>query len=278
MHIKPYLRTAVILFLATGILTYLITRFFITPKYESTTVIFTPNTHANIHLVSAGMRFGYDKEIGEQLEMLGSNAVRDALVDEFNLIDAYQIDTTDTYWREKLQTEYDRNVSLDRTINKSIEITVRDANPQQAALMANRLVVLADEHKSEVVQRNVKQAAEAARESYEEKAAVVAEMTDSLEALRQAGESVWTYGEERKSGRYQNYELQYRRELERYMDLKQRWEELDDLLQAEIPRSYVVSAAIPASKPVYPKKGLLSLLAGLVAALGYITLRNVKFS
>jgi uncharacterized protein involved in exopolysaccharide biosynthesis len=278
MQIKPYLRTAVILFLAAGLLAYLITRFFITPKYESTTVIFTPNTHANIHLVSAGMRFGYDKEIGEQLEMLGSNAVRDALVDEFDLITAYNIDTTDIYWREKLQQEYDRNISLDRTINKSIEITVRDADPQQAAKMANRLVVLADEHKSEVVQRNVKQAADAAHESFQEKAAVIAEMTDSLEALRQAGESVWTYGEERKSGRYQNYELQYRRELERYMDLKQRWEELDDLLQAEIPRSYVVSAAIPASKPVYPKKGLLSLLAGLVAALGYIAIRNVKFS
>ena len=278
MLIKPFFKPALLLFVLAFALTYIITRFFVTPKYESTAVIFPPNTHANIHLISAGIRFGYDKEIGEQLEMLGSSSVRDALVDEFDLIDAYDIDTSDVYWREKLQKEYDRNISMDRTINKSIEITVRDADPHQAAAMANRLVVLADEHKSEVVQRNVKLAAEAAWESYQEKAAVVAQMTDSLEALRQAGESVWTFGEERKSGRYQNYELQYRRELNRYMDLKQQWEELDDLLQAEIPRSYVVSTAIASSKPVYPKKGLLSLIAGLVAALGYIVIRNFRFS
>lgn len=256
--------------------TYLFTRFFITPKYESTAVIFPANTHANIHLVSAGIRFGYDKEIGEQLEILNSTAVREAVVTEFDLIETYGIDTTDKFWRDELMLAYDRSISLDRTINKSIEITVRDADPHHAAEMAKRLVVLADAHKSEVVQRNVKLAADAAYESYQEKAAIVAVMTDSLEALRQAGESVWTFGEERKSGRYQNYELQYRKELERYMELKMRWEELDDLLKAEVPESYVVSTAIAASKPVYPRKALLSLIAGAVAALLYLAFRNLK--
>lgn len=277
MVIKPHLKTAVLLVFAVGIATYLFTRFFITPKYESTAVIFTPNTHANIHLVGAGMRFGYDKEIGEQIEILGSNAVRKALVEEFNLIEAYEIDTTNAFWPEQLTDAYNENISLNRTINKSIEIMVRDADPRRAAAMANRLVVLADAHKTEVVQRNIRLAAQAAQKSYDEKADLITQMTDSLEAMRQAGESVWTFGEERKSGRYQNYELQYRKELDRYMDLKRQWEELDDLLKTEIPKSYVVSAAIPAGKPVYPKKGLLSLLAGLVAASGFIALKNIKF-
>ena len=276
MVIKPYLQTAVLLFVGCAMAAYLVTRFFITPKYESTAVIFPANTHANIHLVSAGIRFGYDKEIGEQLEILNSTAVREAMIREFGLIDSYEIDTTSTFWREELQREYNQNIALNRTINKSIEIVVRDADPLRAAQMANRLVILADAHKSEVVQRNVKLAADAAYETYQEKTATVAEMTDSLEALRQAGESVWTFGEERKSGRYQNYELQYRKELERYMELKMRWEELDDLLKAEVPESYVVSTAIAASKPVYPKKALLSLLAGAIAALLYIAFRNLK--
>jgi uncharacterized protein involved in exopolysaccharide biosynthesis len=276
MVIKPYLQTAILLFVGCAMATYLFTRFFITPKYESTAVIFPANTHANIHLVSAGIRFGYDKEIGEQLEILNSTAVREAMIREFDLIKSYEIDTTGTFWREELQREYDHNISLDRTINKSIEIVVKDADPLRAAEMANRLVVLADAHKSEVVQRNVRLAADAAYESYQQKVATVAEMTDSLEAMRQAGESVWTFGEERKSGRYQNYELQYRKELDRYLELKMRWEELDDLLKAEVPKSYVVSTAIPASKPVYPKKALLSFLAGAIAALLYIAFRNLK--
>jgi len=278
MRIVPHLRIALLLFVLAFSSAYMLTRFGVTEKYESTTVIFTPNTHANIHLVSAGMRFGYDKEIGEQLEMLGSNAVRDALVKEFDLINVYDLDTTEVYWLEKLQKKYSRNVRFNRTVNKSIEISVRDADAQRAAAMANRLVELADLHKNAVVQRNVALAADAAYASYQEKAALITEMTDSLEALRQAGESVWTFGEERKSGRYQNYELQYRKELERFLDLKMRWEELHDLKQTTVPQSYVVSAAFPASKPIYPKKGLLSLLAGLVTALGYIFLRNTKLS
>lgn len=278
MRVVPHLRIALLLFVLAFSSAYMLTRFGVTEKYESTTVIFTPNTHANIHLVSAGMRFGYDKEIGEQLEMLSSNAVRDALVKEFDLINVYDLDTTEVYWLEKLQKKYSRNVRFNRTVNKSIEISVRDADAQRAAAMANRLVELADLHKNAVVQRNVALAADAAYTSYQEKAALITEMTDSLEALRQAGESVWTFGEERKSGRYQNYELQYRKELERFLDLKMRWEELHDLKQTTVPKSYVVSAAFPASKPIYPKKGLLSLLAGLVAALGYIFLRNTKLS
>lgn len=276
MHIKPYLRTVVLLFLLSGSLTYLVTKFLITPKYQSTAVIFPPNTHANIHLVSAGIRFGYDKEIGEQLEILNSTAVRDALVQEFDLVNQYEIDQKDPYWQEKLQNEYDRNISLNRTINKSIEIVVRDKSPERAAAMANRLVVLADVHMSEIVHKNVALAAESASKSYQEKAQIVAQMTDSLEALRQAGESVWTFGEERKSGRYQNYELQYRKELDRFLELKMRWEELDDLLKESVPKSYVVSTAIANSKPVYPKKALLSLLAGALAAGIYLAYRKLK--
>jgi glucan phosphoethanolaminetransferase (alkaline phosphatase superfamily) len=52
MRIKPFIPLAILFFLITGGITYLITHFFITPKYESTAVIYTPNTHANIHLVS----------------------------------------------------------------------------------------------------------------------------------------------------------------------------------------------------------------------------------
>jgi uncharacterized protein involved in exopolysaccharide biosynthesis len=272
------IRTAIFVFLLSGILTYGFTYFFITPKYESTAVIFPPNTHANIHLVSAGIRFGYDKEIGEQLEILNSTAVRNALVQEFGLLDEYGIDTNDAFYLEKLQKEYDRNISLDRTINKSINIIVRDHSPLRAAEMANRLVVLADEHMSEIVHKNVELAATSALASYQEKAALITAMTDSLDAMRLAGESVWTYGEERKSGRYQNYELQYRRELDRFLELKMRWEELDDLLNESVPKSYVVSIAIANGKPVYPKKGLLAMLAGALSVLVYFGLLQLKKS
>lgn len=266
------------LFALGGTITYLFCLFFITPKYESSTTIFTANTHANIHLVSAGIRFGYDKEIGEQLEILNSSAVREDVIKEFDLRRVYNIDTTDQFWREDLLKMYNKNINMERTVNKSIVISVRDIDPERAAAIANRIVTLADEHKSKIVQENVKSAAEAALASFESHSHIVNEMSDSLEALRQAGEAVWTFGEERKSGRFTNYELQYRRELNRLMDLKGQWEQLDDLLKADIPKSYVVSSAYPAGKPVYPKKGLLSILGGTLAVLVYLSLLRINAS
>lgn len=269
-------RIPLLLFFLGGGLTYLFCVFFITPKYQSETTIFTANTHANIHLVSAGIRFGYDKEIGEQMEMLNSSAVREAIIEEFDLISVYEIDTNQAYWYEQLQNSYDKNITAERTINKSIVVSVLDVDPRRAAKMANRIVELADMHKSEIVLSNVRLAAASAKKSYEEKSELITLMTDSLQALRDAGESVWTFGEERKSGKYTNYELQYRRELSRYMDLKMHWEELEDLLNSEIPKSYVVSKAMPSSKPATPKKALLSLLAGAVASLGYLAFVKLK--
>ncbi len=235
-------------------LAYGICYFLITPKYQSTAVIFPPNTHANIHLVSAGMRFGYDKEIGEHIEIINSIKVRDAIVNQFKLIDHYNVDASAPFAWEELQNKYDQNITITRTINKSIHINVKDSDPKLAAEIANTIVVESDKHKSNLVKENVELAMLSAKNAYQSKTAIVELMTDSLEQLRQAGESVWNYGEERKSSRFTTYELQYRKELDRYLFLKNRYEELETIYNEPIPKSYKVSEAVVTSKPVYPKK------------------------
>ncbi|MDX5428608.1 MAG: hypothetical protein LPK46_09470 [Bacteroidota bacterium] len=266
----------IILFFITSAAAYAIAKYILPQEYRSVAVIFPPNTHANIHLVSAGMRFGYDKEIGEHVEILNSNPVRESIIDTFDLIAHYSIDTTDPFFREELGRRYDRNIDISRTVNKSIHISVFDRDPQIAASMANALIREADRHKTDMIRGNIALAMHAARNSLEEKETTVEEMTDSLEALRQAGESVWTFGEERKSGRYMNYELQYRRELERFHNLKARYEELEDLYNEAIPRSYVVSPAVASVKPDRPKKLIIALASGFLAILIFIGYKSLK--
>jgi uncharacterized protein involved in exopolysaccharide biosynthesis len=271
-------RIPLFLFTGSAFLAYLFSYFAFTPLYESNCVFFPPNTHANIHLVSAGIRFGGDKEVGEQLEMIQSEAVQHSMIEEFNLIERFEIDTLSPFWLENLQKKYNSRIHFDRTINKSIVVSVQDRDAKLAATMANRLVELADQHKNSVVKENIRSAAHSAFESFMDMKAIVESMSDSLEVMRLAGESVWNYGEERKSSRFTHYELQYRSELDRYLNLKWHWEELNDLLQAEVPSSYVVSSAIPQGKPVFPKKGLIALIAGFLSALIYLLIRNLNLA
>lgn len=275
-YIRERWGTLFLIFLVTGTIAYLIAKFAITPRYGSQAVIFPPNTHANIHLLEEGLRFGYDKEIGEHIEIMNSSKVRNAIIKTFNLSEHYRIDTTDRYYNAKLQKKYDKNISIMRTLNKSIHISVEDEDPKVAAGIANKIVEFSDNHKSTMVKENVRLAMESACKAYVEKEEVIVVMTDSLETLRQAGESVWTYGEERKSGRYFNYELQYRKQLDRYLNLKNRFEELETLYKDAVPRSYVVSEASVSDKPVYPQKGLSAILSGLIAVSIFVAFEKFK--
>jgi hypothetical protein len=115
-----------------------------------------------------------------------------------------------------------------------------------------------------------------AKNAYQSKTATVQLMTDSLEQLRQAGESVWNYGEERKSSRFSTYELQYRKELDRYLFLKNKYEELQTIYDEAIPRSYKVSEAILSSKPVYPKKLWTSIISAVLTVFLYLGFLKFK--
>ena len=269
-------RTVLALFLISFTLAYAVCYFIIVPKYQSTAVIFPPNTHANIHLVSAGMRFGYDKEIGEHIEIINSIKVRKSIIDSFDLMQHYSIDSTAVFAWEELQEKYDQNISISRTVNKSIHIQVKDSDPAIAAKIANAIVIESDNHKSNLVKENVALAMLSAKNAYQSKTATVQLMTDSLEQLRQAGESVWNYGEERKSSRFLTYELQYRKELDRYLYLKNNYEELKTIYNDAIPRSYKVSEAILRSKPVYPKKLWTAIISAMLTVFLYVGFLKFK--
>ncbi len=258
-------KTLLVVFLSFGISTYFFCLFFLSPKYQSVAVLYPPNTHSYSHLVSAGMRFGYDKEIGEHVEILESNTVKESLITKYNLGEHYDIDIESPYYHDILLNKYDDNISISRSINKSIQIIVLDENPKLSAEMANSLINLADNHKSEIIHSNLKQATISSKFSYLNKNKSVTQMSDSLISLRNAGEVVWNLGEERKSGRYINYEIQYRKELDQMYGFKTRYEELESLLSQEVPKSYIISKAIASSKAVFPRKGLSALLMACIA-------------
>ncbi|MCI5055545.1 MAG: hypothetical protein MRY83_05510 [Flavobacteriales bacterium] len=273
---KKQIGKLAITFVISGVLTYLFCKFVLTPQYQAETEVYPSNVQSYRDLLGAGLRFGGDKETGELMSILGSNDVRDSIIERFDLIEHYEIDTTETFWKHNLNQEYQDNISVSRTINKSISISVWDKSPTYASEIANAIVAIADAHKSFIIKENIRSARSAVEKNYSEKAVEVDMMKDSLDRMREAGEAVWAFAEERKSSKFINYEIQHRAEMEQLRSLKQAYDDLDRVYLQEVPKSYIVSRATPPSKPTFPKKGTTALAAAILSTLLMLSFERLK--
>lgn len=143
---KPLLWIAVLAIIISLGCSYLIK-----PKFKSTVVMF-PASSASISksIFNNGaskediLKFGGQEE-GEQLmQILLSTQIRDRIIQEFNLVKHYKIDTSARYWKSNLYGEYKENITFRRTELMSVVIDVVDNSPDTAARIANEISNLID--------------------------------------------------------------------------------------------------------------------------------------
>lgn len=137
--------------------------------YKAETIIFPPNTHVSDHLISAGLRFGGDKEIDEHIQLLSSGIVRDSMINRFDLKKHYDLETNSSTFLDDLFEEYDNNVRVRRTPYNSIAVAIWDQSPEVASQMTNELVLCADRIKSRMFKANIKTAYHKNQKAYLDK-------------------------------------------------------------------------------------------------------------
>lgn len=95
---------------------------FITPKYESSAVIYPSNV------------WEYSDETAlEQLQQyLESNIIRDSIVKKFNLYQEYDIDTADINAKTWVKLGYGEHISVSETQFESIRITALSVDPEKS--------------------------------------------------------------------------------------------------------------------------------------------------
>lgn len=95
---------------------------FITPKYESSAVIYPSNV------------WEYSDETAlEQIQQyLESNIIRDSIINKFNLYNEYNIDTADINARTWVKLGYGEHISISETQFESIRITALSVDPVKA--------------------------------------------------------------------------------------------------------------------------------------------------
>ncbi len=134
----------------------LIISLLMTPIYKSTAIVFPAATSTvsfseQRNAKAAAMDFGEEESAEQLVQILSSSRIRDKIIEEFNLMRHYKIDSNDNNKYFKLVKTYNEHFLFMRTRYGSIQIDVLDRDPKLAADMANKIVDLIDTVKNQMV-------------------------------------------------------------------------------------------------------------------------------
>ncbi|MCX6180687.1 MAG: hypothetical protein NT150_01995 [Bacteroidetes bacterium] len=106
---------------------------FIKPKFKSSIVVYPTNVKP----------YGTETPIEQMLQMLEANDIRDSIINKFNLLAHYGIDSVDNpYYLTDVRMEYAENIVFDKTKYESVEIEVLDYSGDTALLIAKDIIRL----------------------------------------------------------------------------------------------------------------------------------------
>lgn len=280
---------------------------FIPPKYQSTVVLF-PATTNSVSSALLGeknaytkdiLEFGKEEEAEQMLQILYSDEIRSKIIDQFNLMEHYDIDADSKYKMTNLYKEYESNITYRRTEYMSVVIDVLDTDPNLAAEIANQIGTLLDSVKNRIQKERALQGLAIVEKEYKNLRYEVKMKEDSLRDLRRIGihdyeaqaavlsEQYATARIERNNGlaeelknrldtlaeyggAYVSLRDQLKYMYEELNLLKTRYEQAKVDANLSLPHKFIVNEAFPAEKKSYPIRWLvvaISMLGSFVFTL-----------
>ena len=291
-------RLPIILITAIGAITAIIISLSMAPMFKSSVTMY-PASSASVSrslLSNNGkgnmMAFGDEEETEQLLQILQSNDIVNYIVDKYNLVDHYDIDTSSQYMRTSLYKTFNSNISFSKTKLQSISIVVFDEDPKYAADIANDISIYADSVMNKIRKKRAWDALLIVEYEYKKLDKQIQEMSDSLSSLNKLGvldykEQVTSYtsglaegvatGKISKSGiKYledklndlQKYGHTYNEistfiefEQERLSRLKGKWVEAGVEYAQNLSYTFIINEAIPAEKKSKPVRWLIVVMS-----------------
>lgn len=303
-HRKPLL----IIGLSTAILTAIFTApIFIKPKYAAEVVFYptTINSIGNAMFTDLTQRqadplaFGEEEEAENALQLLNSSALQSRIVENFDLMNHYEIDQEGGSPNTDLARKVKSNIKFNRTRHLAVSINVLDHDPAKAAEIANGIGNIYDSVKTEIQRQVSLKALQIVEDEYKGKEKEVWDLRERLKELGKKG--ITNYEEQSRAISEELYksangakrrELQAQQdelakyageytylretlilELESLSKLRKRYEKSKVDVEKTLPQKFVLTSASPAEKKSYPVRSLLVLLVtGAVGFFSIITL------
>ena len=251
--------------------------YFIHPKYKSSATLYPANI----------VCYSDESESEQMLEIMTSDDIKFSIIEQYNLYEHYEIDSTANGSLAKMMKYYDDNVVIEKTPNDAVKITVCDEDPQVAANMVNSIIECFDKL---VLKNNAEKSEELFfiySYSLKEKAHVIDSLSDLLKkygteyGMIDEKSQTRAYSEAVAQGRangeanailknWQEYGAEYKktdsllnRVMQRYnSDLKVCEDAKRDMNKKQT-FSNVVSKPYPADKKFYPVRWLIALLSAI---------------
>ena len=276
---------------------------FMTEYYRSTVIIFPARTNS-ITLNESGVKrgnisdFGEEQEAEQLLQVINSEDVQERVIRKNDLYNHYKVNPQDKYARTKIRQMYNSRVTAKRTKYNSIDISVKDIDPQIAAQIANSISEFTDSVKNRMIRERARVSMHMMDREYSRLESKLTSLTDSLNHFQEIGvlgeferaSLLEAYSEIIRAGdRNTAQKLAKQIELnKRYgdeYDFKRRQRDVlsDQFLRfqlnqnqfladaaIDIPQKFTVDFAVPADKKSYPIRWLIvmgSMFSVLLLAL-----------
>ncbi len=164
-YIRSYIIVAVVA-VAVGVVISM--PMFMQPDYQSTAIVYPVNINS----------YSDESETEQLLQYFESSALRDTLINRYNLYDRYSIDREDAGSRFAVLRDFNEHFSINKTKYESVKIEVIDADPEVAKAMTDDALSLVNT----VINDAVNKRGSLMAESYAQQMAFQRTAIDSIEA------------------------------------------------------------------------------------------------
>jgi uncharacterized protein involved in exopolysaccharide biosynthesis len=265
--------------------------------YESTAIVFPTATSTvsfseQRNAKANSMDFGEEEHAEQLLQILQSSRIKSRIIQQFDLAKVYDLKPDEKNFYYKLGKAYDEHISFERTRYGSIKIAVLDEEPERAAEIANKIVLLIDTVKNEMIKERTIPAYEVNRRKMEklnrENENLIRRM-DSLSALgvvhSEARANLFSALNESKNPADREY---FRNKIEVNLKFGALYDALADLRENRIEKltiqemayeqaesdahenfnhKFVVEDAVASDKKAKPKRMIIVLLITLASVI-----------
>ncbi len=269
----------------------------ITPMFEASVIMFpTSNTSVSKELLVQAFSghpnvfdFGEEEQAEQLLQVLNSEPLRSRVIQKYDLMRHYGISPNGKYPRTELMDKYKSNVNFRLTEFMSIEISVKDEDPEMAANMANDISDLVDTVFNDMKRERIltalhlvnKEHKQAEKEFYmirDSLNMVYTELTSEINAGGKTEDLIMAIT--KNWAQYQMMTDQIRNAAGVEVGLNWRLREAVIEAQQVMAHKFVVEQAVVPEKKAYPNKSIIviaSTFASLLFALiVLIIIDNVK--
>jgi uncharacterized protein involved in exopolysaccharide biosynthesis len=261
--------------------------YFIPKKYMSTAIVYPANSHTRNDIIG-NPQFGYETETEQLLQLLESKSMRQRTIDAFDLITYYEIDTTKSGWKTRLDLEYIDDVSFFRSKYLSVVINVTTKDPELSTKIANFQIDEVNAYRDAIFDENRTQELRSVKLKLDESQKSLDLMRDSIYSIRgNSDQLIFNFIENLNNENFDASEFvdnpkleglieKYIFELQVFREFKSVYNKLEYQMNRPMPEIYTIDRAVPSYKKVSPSYLINAILGGFVFLLLSITLLVIR--